>query len=61
MQVIGQHTERMQPLGERDERRGIVVDAAQQHALVEQQRAGVAQPGDGFDGVALELLRMVHM
>ena len=61
MQVIGQHTERMQPLGERDERRSIVVDAAQQHALVEQQRAGVAQPGDGFDGVALELLRVVHM
>ena len=51
----------MQSLGERDERRGIVVDAAQQHALVEQQRAGTAQPGDGFDGVVLELLRVVHM
>jgi hypothetical protein len=61
VQVIGQHADGEQALGQRAEVVEPVIDAGQQHRLVEQGDAGAAQRGERGRHLVVEFLRVVGM
>ena len=61
VQVVGQHTEFMQTAREVNERRRRIVHTLEQYGLIEQQRPGAAQCGNGRGRLSRQFLGVVHV
>ena len=59
MQVVGQHARGEKGLGKRGQGFRVVVDAAQQHALIEQHGPGPGQPFHGPGHRPVDFMGMV--